>query len=78
MKESTRTEIMPEDLTGKMDLLVDIVQSMQKQTIFIPEIRDDIAALKQDVKTIKAAVTDTSKQANSHEHRITKLELSAA
>lgn len=36
--------------------------------------REEFDELKQDVKVIKAAVTDLSRQVNDHEHRIGNLE----
>jgi len=39
--------------------------------------REEFTGLKQDVKTIKTAVTDVSRQQQDHERRITRLESAA-
>lgn len=63
-----------EDQNAKLDAVLEAVGDMQKQVALIPPMRTDITELKQDMKVVKAAVTDLSNQVHDHERRITRLE----
>ncbi len=50
---------------------------MREELANVPK-RKEFNELKDDMKVVKAAVTDISHQMNDHEHRITRLEAKAA
>lgn len=53
--------------------VLDIVSAMCEELSRVPK-REEFDELKQDVKVIKAAVTDLSQQVANHERRISRLE----
>ncbi len=53
--------------------ILEIVTDTQKKVADLPT-RDEFTELKQDVKVIRAAVTDLSRQVDNHEQRVTRLE----
>jgi phage shock protein A len=54
--------------------VLEAVGDMQKNVAKLPTIEDGIEELKQDMKIVKAAVTDISSQQKDHERRISRLE----
>ncbi len=66
--------ILLEEIRDQNKAVLEAVDDMQKNVAKIPAIEEDVAELKQDVKIVKAAVTDTSKQQGDHEDRISRLE----
>jgi cell division protein FtsB len=54
--------------------VLEAVGDMQRQVAVLPAMQQDIAELKQDMKVVKAAVTDLSDQVHDHERRIGDLE----
>jgi uncharacterized protein involved in exopolysaccharide biosynthesis len=66
-----------EDMRDQYQVLIEAVTDMQGNVAKIPKIEKDIAELKQDVRVVKAVVTDISKQQQKHEKRITTLEASS-
>lgn len=66
--------VLLEEIRDQNRAVLEAVGDMQKNVAKIPGIESDIHELKQDMKIVKAAVTDLSHQVNDHEHRITRLE----
>lgn len=66
--------VVLEDIRDQNKAILEAVGDMQKQVSQLPTMQQDINELKQDVKVIKAAVTDQGKQLHDHEGRIGKLE----
>ncbi len=64
------TGVILEDMNSKFDLVVELVQDMSQKMAT----KNDLVEIKEDVKIIKAAVTDLSNQVARHETRITSLE----
>lgn len=65
--------ILLEEIRDQNRAVLEAVGDMLAQVRVLPT-RAEFAELRQDVKVIKAAVTDVSHQVADHEHRITRLE----
>ncbi|HSW80654.1 MAG TPA: hypothetical protein VLG47_07795 [Candidatus Saccharimonadales bacterium] len=63
-----------EEIRDRNKEILAIVGDMQKKVALLHDIRKDFDEIKQDVKVIKAAVTDQGKQVQDHERRIGNLE----
>lgn len=66
--------VLLEEIRDQNKAVLEAVSDIQRNTADLPGIRADIAELKSDMKIVKAAATDVSKQQNDHEHRIAQLE----
>ncbi len=76
--------VLLEDIRDQNKAVLEAVGDIQKQVAELPTMKEDIKELKDDMKIIKAAVTDQGKpgfrlrrpgkQLNDHEHRIGDLE----
>ena len=66
--------VLLEEIHNQNKFVLEVVSDMQKQVAKLPRIEESIDELKQDVKIIKAVVTDLSRQVNDHEHRLLRLE----
>lgn len=71
------TNVLLEEIIGQIKALAEITLDTRKLVEPIPQIQEDIAELKADMKTVKHAVTDTNKDLRLVERRVTKLEESA-
>lgn len=66
-------DVLLEQLRDQNKLILEIVSSLRAEVAQVPK-RAEFDELKQDVKVVKAAVTDLSHQVSNHEHRISRLE----
>ncbi len=66
--------VLLEDIRDQNKAVLEAVGDMQKQVAELPAIREDIGELKDDMKVVKAAVTDRSRQLQDHVRRIGDLE----
>ncbi len=57
-----------------MQAVLEIATDVNKKVTVLPTLQEDIAELKDDVKVIKLAVTDTNKDLKLLERRVTVLE----
>ena len=69
-----RFSALMEDQNSKIDRVLEAVGDMQKKVAVLPTMQHDIAELKQDVKTIKAALTATNCDLAALDQRVTRLE----
>jgi uncharacterized protein (DUF4213/DUF364 family) len=67
-------DIMLEELRDQNRAVLAYVGQMPQVVARLEAIEQDVAELKQDMKVMKAAVTDMSRQLADHELRITRLE----
>lgn len=67
------TDVLLEDMNAKFDVMMEAIVQLRSDMKEMTT-KADFEEVKQDVKTIKAAVTDTNTQVQDHEHRITSLE----
>jgi polyhydroxyalkanoate synthesis regulator phasin len=67
------TDVLLEDMNGKFDLLLDIMKGMQEEMRTFAK-QADLKEVKQDVKVIKAAVTETNKDVHNLQVRVAHLE----
>ena len=82
MKNDQATDFVSEvgKLRGLMEQVLDEVKATKESVGMVKEMlanepdREEFDELKQDVKTIKAAVTDLSRQVHEHDRRIEHLE----
>jgi predicted nucleic acid-binding Zn-ribbon protein len=65
--------VLLEKMSDELKAIHEEVGGMHEELKQVPK-RGEFDDLKQDVKIIKAAVTDLSHQVSDHEHRITRLE----
>lgn len=68
-----RFTVLLEEIRNQNKVVLKAVSGMCAELAQVPK-REEFEELKQDVKVIKAAVTDLSRQVNDHEHRISHLE----
>jgi hypothetical protein len=73
MSDVNHTDVLLEDINGKFDVVLEVVGQIQDQIKNLPT-RDEFTELKDDVKTIKLAVTGHSERLSDHEKRIGQLE----
>lgn len=66
--------ILLEQIRDQNKAVLEAVGAMQQQVARIPAIEADVAELKQDMKVVKAAVTDQGRQVHDHGRRIGNLE----
>jgi wobble nucleotide-excising tRNase len=67
------TNVLLDDMNGKFDILLDGMKSMHDEMKTLAK-QTDLEVVKQDVKAIKLVLTDTNKQVQDHEHRVSRLE----
>ena len=60
--------VLMEDQNGKLDAMLEAVGDMQKKVAILPAMQQDIVELKQDMKVVKAAVQDVSRELAEHKH----------
>lgn len=66
--------ILLEEIKSQNKAVLEAVGDMPKVVAKLGHIEEDVKELKQDMKIVKAAVTDLSHQVHDHEHRISRLE----
>lgn len=66
--------VLLEEIRDQNKAVLEAVGDMQKNVAKIPGIEQSVNELKQDMKVVKAAVTDLSHQVTDHERRIGGLE----
>lgn len=67
-------KVLLEEIRDQNKAVIEAVGDMQKHVAKIPYIKETVTELKEDVKIVKVAFTDVSKQQNDHERRITQFE----
>lgn len=72
-KDDDYIGILLEDIRVQNKAVLEAVGDMRKELKRVPK-REEFEELKQDVKIIKAGVTDLSHQVNDSEKRISQLE----
>jgi predicted nucleic acid-binding Zn-ribbon protein len=73
MSDQDYMAVLLEEIRDQNKAVLEAVGDMRKDLATVPK-REEFDELKQDVKIIKAAVTDLSHQVTDHERRITDLE----
>jgi hypothetical protein len=76
--DSNYVGIILEEIRDQNKAVLEAVSDMRQNVALIPEMKTDIEELKQDVRTIKAAVTATNKDLSKLDTRVTVLEQAAA
>jgi hypothetical protein len=64
---------MLEQILDELRAVHELVGGVQETVAALPT-RDEFNELKQDVKVVRAATTDTSRQVHDLEHRVLRLE----
>lgn len=70
--------VLIETVIDQNRAVMEAVSDMQAKVARLTHIEEAVTGTQADIKTIRAAVTDTNQQVHNHEHRITRLEASAA
>ena len=63
--------VLLERLEDKFDALTELVLDMRERMAT----KEDLVPIRADIKIMKAALIDTSRQVHDHERRITRLEM---
>ncbi|HSX15181.1 MAG TPA: hypothetical protein VLF40_00115 [Candidatus Saccharimonadales bacterium] len=66
--------IKDDQFNDKLEVLLEVVADIQQKVNLLPKMEDDIKALQSDVKVIRAAVTDTSREVHELDKRVAHLE----
>lgn len=73
--------ILLEEMRDSFKVVTEAVADVQRAVEVLPTMQEDIAGLKDDMKAVKAVLTDLSREvrelreeANDHERRVTRLE----
>jgi hypothetical protein len=66
--------VLLEEIRDQNKAVLETVGDLQKNVSKIPVIEETVDELKQDMKVVKAAVTDMSHQVQDHGVRISRLE----
>jgi hypothetical protein len=74
LNDDERKEVLGEVLADELKAIHELVKDVPKISLKVDKIEVDVDELKNDMKAVKAAVTDQSKQLKEHEIRITQLE----
>ncbi len=72
--DTNHVGVLLEQIASQNQAVLEAVGDMQLKVALLPTMQQDIAELKQDIKTIKPAVTATNRDVVGHEHRISRLE----
>ena len=77
MSNTDYNGVLLEDLNGKFDAVIDGIKGIREKVDDLPT-RTEFNELKEDVKTIKAVVTQTNKNLSIIDKRVTVLEKTTA
>jgi hypothetical protein len=73
--DASYTTTLLEEIRDQNKIVLEAVADMPTK-LEVLAIKDDLKIVADDVKTIKAVVTDLSRGVSNHEQRLTKLETS--
>jgi hypothetical protein len=73
-KDDNYTDVLLEDIRSQMQAVLEISRDTQKKVEPLATMQEDVAELKSDLKTVKLVVTDTNKDLNLLDRRVTHLE----
>ena len=74
LNDDERKQVLGDVLSYELKAIHEPVKDVLSIKNDIRELKENANELKSDLKIVKAAVTDVSKQQKDHEHRITHLE----
>jgi polyhydroxyalkanoate synthesis regulator phasin len=66
--------VILEEIRDQNKAVLEAVGDMQQKVAVLPAMQQDIAELKQEMKVVRAATTDTSRQVHDLERRVSRLE----
>lgn len=78
LSDDEREEVLGEVLHDELKAILEAVGDLQRQAAILPSMQADIADLKQDMKIVKAAVTDISREHRDFDRRLSQLESTQA
>lgn len=67
-------DVLLEEIRNQNKTVLEYVSEMPKIVARLTDIEQDVVELKQDMKIVRAAITDISHQQQDHERRISQLE----
>ena len=73
-RELRELGVLFEQIIDKSEGIIEVVKDIQKNTSKIPVMEEGIIKIQSDMKIIKAAVTDTSKEVHGIDRRLMRLE----
>jgi septal ring factor EnvC (AmiA/AmiB activator) len=74
LSDDERKQVLGEVLHDELQAILELVKDVPAIRHDLTQVQSDISELKQDMKIVKAAVTDLSRQGQDHERRLTRLE----
>lgn len=74
MDSNNHTDAILEAIKGQLSAILEGQEAMSRVPSDIQKLKEDISEIKDDVHAIKTAVTDQSKQLDTHDTRLSKLE----
>jgi len=74
LTDDERKAVLGEVLADELKAIVEYVKDVPAIRAKVDTLSEDMQVVKSDIKIIKAAITDLSKQVDDHERRITHLE----
>lgn len=74
MADKDYQTVLIEQLVDQNKAILEYVSGVPAMAARLERVEQDVSELKQDMKIVKAAVTDVSQQVANHERRITRLE----
>lgn len=76
--DDERKQVLGEVLHDELKAILELVKGIPVIRQELQQMHAEVDELKADMKLVKAAVTDLSKQSSDHERRLTRLEARAA
>ncbi len=74
MSDKNYTDVLLEDMNSKFDRLIEVMSQMREEMSTFAK-SEELNEIKTDVKTIKAAVTDVSKNVERHDLKLQNLKI---
>ena len=75
LNDDERKEVLGEVLADELKTILEYVKDVPVIKQKVDKLEEDMTEVKSDMKVVKAAVTDISRQLIDHERRITRLEV---
>lgn len=75
LNNDERKQVLGEILSDELKVILEYVKDVPIIKRQVDKLKEDMTEVRSDIKVIKVAVTDMSRQLSDHELRITRLEI---
>lgn len=72
--DNNYTDVLLEEIRSQMQAVLEISTDTREKVLELSTVKEDIAELKADMRTVKHTITATNKELRLHDRRISKLE----